>query len=124
VVSARVNDLVTRRLEGDASGFSPVRLERLRTALRRHVETGALLGFVAAVHHRGRQHVDAIGTQAFDVDAPATRRDTVFRLASMTKPITAVAAMILVEECRIRLDDPVDQWLAELANRRVLRTME
>lgn len=116
--------MATRRLEGDASGFSPVRLERLLTALRRHVETGALPGFVAAVHHRGREHVDASGAQAFDVDAPAMRRDTIFRLASMTKPITAVAAMILVEECRIRLDDPVDQWLPELANRRVLRTIE
>src|SRR4029453_9578301 len=46
------------------------------------------------------------------------------RLASTTKPITAVGAMILVEECRLRLDDPVDQWLPELASRRVLRTIE
>jgi CubicO group peptidase (beta-lactamase class C family) len=52
------------------------------------------------------------------------RRDTIFRLASMTKPITAVAAMILVEECKLRLDDPVDRWLPELKDRRVLRTVE
>jgi CubicO group peptidase (beta-lactamase class C family) len=52
------------------------------------------------------------------------RRDTIFRLASVTKPITAVAAMILVEECRLRLDDPVDDVLPELANRRVLRTID
>jgi CubicO group peptidase (beta-lactamase class C family) len=51
------------------------------------------------------------------------RRDTIFRLASMTKPITAAAAMILVEEARIRLDDPVERWLPELANRRVLRSL-
>jgi CubicO group peptidase (beta-lactamase class C family) len=107
----------------DTGGFSPARVERLRTALRRHVESGALPGLVAAVHHRGRTHVDAIGTQAFDGDA-ALRRDTIFRLASMTKPITAVAAMILVEECRLRLDDPIDEWLPELAHRRVLRTIE
>jgi CubicO group peptidase (beta-lactamase class C family) len=51
------------------------------------------------------------------------RRDTIFRLASLTKPVTAAAAMILVEECRLRLDDPVDPWLPELADRRVLRTL-
>ena len=50
------------------------------------------------------------------------RRDTIFRIASMTKPITAAAAMILVEECRLRLDDPVDELLPELADRRVLRS--
>ena len=116
--------MVTRRLEGDASGFSPVRRERLAAALRRHVEADALPGCVAAIHHRGREQVEAIGNQAFDVDAAAMRRDTIFRLASMTKPITAVAAMILVEECRIRLDDPVDEWLPELASRRVLRTID
>ena len=60
---------------------------------------------------------------AFDSDVPM-RRDTIFRLASMTKPITAVGAMILVEECRLRLDDPVDEWLPELKDRRVLRTIE
>jgi CubicO group peptidase (beta-lactamase class C family) len=52
------------------------------------------------------------------------RRDTIFRITSMTKPITAVAAMILVEECRLRLDEPVDRWLPELADRRVLRRID
>jgi CubicO group peptidase (beta-lactamase class C family) len=104
-------------------GFSPVRLARMRAALRRHVESGSPPGLVALLHHRGREHVEAIGTLAFDNDAPI-RRDTIFRLASMTKPITAVAAMILVEECKLRLDDPVDAWLPELKDRRVLRTTE
>ena len=49
-------------------------------------------------------------------------RDTIFRLSSMTKPITAAVAMVLVEECRLRLDDPVDELLPELANRKVLVT--
>ena len=52
------------------------------------------------------------------------RRDTIFRIASMTKPITAAAAMILVEECRLRLDDPVDELLPELADRQVLRSID
>ena len=52
------------------------------------------------------------------------QRDTIFRIASMTKPVTAVAALILVEECKLRLDEPVDELLPELANRRVLRQLD
>ncbi len=48
-------------------------------------------------------------------------RDTLFRIASMTKPVTSVAALMLVEESRIALDDPVSRWLPELANSKVLR---
>ena len=105
------------------SGFSPARLARMHDALRRHVDSGRLPGLVALVSQRGAEHVEAIGTLAFDSTAPM-RRDTIFRLASMTKPITAVGAMILVEECKVRLDDPVDEWLPELTNRKVLRTIE
>jgi CubicO group peptidase (beta-lactamase class C family) len=60
---------------------------------------------------------------AFDRDTPV-RRDSIFRLASTTKPITAVAAMTLVEECRLRLDDPLDEWLPELRDGRVLRMID
>ena len=51
------------------------------------------------------------------------KRNTIFRIASLTKPITAAAAMILVEECKLRLDESIDQWLPELANRRVLKSI-
>src|SRR5205823_1655687 len=51
------------------------------------------------------------------------RRDTIFRVASLTKPITAAATMILVEECTLRLDEPVDRLLPELSSRRVLRAL-
>jgi CubicO group peptidase (beta-lactamase class C family) len=113
----------TRAPATDGGRFSPARLARTRAALRRHVESGLLPGLVAFVHHRGREHMEAIGTQAFGGNSPM-RRDTIFRIASMTKPITAVAAMVLVEECQIRLDDPVDEWLPELKDRRVVRTIE
>jgi CubicO group peptidase (beta-lactamase class C family) len=105
------------------NGFSRARLARMHAALRRHVESGQIPGLVALVHQRGREHVETIGTMAFDSNVPV-RRDTIFRLASTTKPITAVGAMILVEECKVRLDDPVDEWLPELKDRRVLRTIE
>jgi len=107
----------------DGSGFSLVRLDRMHNAMQRHVAPGKLPGLVTLVHHRGREHVDAIGTFGFDSKVPM-RRDTIFRLASMTKPVTAVAAMILVEECKVRLDDPVDEWLPELKDRKVLRTID
>jgi CubicO group peptidase (beta-lactamase class C family) len=111
----------TRRAK--AKGFSRARLATTHNALLRHVESGQLPGLVALVSRGDVEHVDAIGTLAFDGTEPM-RRDTLFRLASVTKPITAVAAMILVEECKLRLDDPVDEFLPELANRKVLRTID
>lgn len=111
----------TQRSKTD--GFSPTRLARMHDTLLRHVDSGRLPGLVALMSRRGAEHVDAIGTLAFDRTAPM-RRDTIFRLASVTKPVTAVAAMILVEECKLRLDDPVDDFLPELANRKVLRTID
>lgn len=104
-------------------GFSPARLARMHDSLVRHVESGRLPGLVALIGRRGAEYVDAIGTLAFDREAPM-QRDSIFRLASVTKPITAVAAMMLVEECKLRLDDPVDEFLPELANRKVLRTID
>ena len=100
-------------------GLSRTRLGRMHEVMAGHVERGEVPGLVTLVDRRGEVHVDAIGTLAFGGDAPM-RRDTIFRIASMTKPVTAAAAMILVEECRLRLDDPVDRLLPELADRRVL----
>jgi CubicO group peptidase (beta-lactamase class C family) len=51
------------------------------------------------------------------------KRDTVFRIASLAKPVTAAAAMILVEECKLRLDESIEPWLPELANRQVLKSI-
>jgi CubicO group peptidase (beta-lactamase class C family) len=67
-------------------------------------------------------HVEALGALSFG--GSPMRRDSIFRIASMTKPLTAVAAMILVEECRLRLDDPVDEFLPELSNRKVLKRLD
>lgn len=103
--------------------FSRARLERMHDVMAGHVESGFVPGLVTLLSRRGETHVDVIGTTAFDSEAPM-RRDTMFRIASVTKPIVAAAAMILVEECRLRLDDPVDPLLPELANRQVLRTLE
>ena len=105
-----------------AGGLSKMRLGRMYDVMSRHVEDGAMPGLVTLVGRHGEVHVDAIGRIAFG-GAPM-QRDTIFRITSMTKPVTAVAAMILVEECKLRLDDPVDGLLPELANRRVLRSID
>ncbi|WP_248962064.1 serine hydrolase domain-containing protein [Sphaerisporangium perillae] len=104
-----------------ASGLSTVRLGRMREVLTGHVARGDLPGLVALVARRGEVHVEAIGTSEAGGDGGPMRRDAIFRIASVTKPVTAAAAMILVEECRLRLDDPVDELLPELADRKVLR---
>jgi CubicO group peptidase (beta-lactamase class C family) len=106
-----------------SGSYSKPGLERMRETLARHVEAGLLPGLVALLCRRGDVHVEEIGTRASGDRAPM-RRDTIFRITSMTKPVTAVAAMILVEECQLRLDEPVDRWLPELADRRVLRRLD
>jgi len=116
-------ETLTRIPATDRGGFSQARLDRLQAVMRRHLDEDRIPGLVALVHQRGREHVEAIGTLALDGNTPM-RRDTIFRLASMTKPVTAVGAMILVEECQLRLDDPIDTWLPELKDRQVLRTIE
>src|SRR6202521_2546379 len=67
-------------------------------------------------------HVETLGALSAGHPAPM-KRDTIFRIGSLAKPITAVAAMILMEECRLRLDESIEPWLPELANRRVLQSM-
>jgi len=104
-------------------GLSRERLDRMHDVLAGHVESGRMPGLVALVSRRGETHVEVIGSMAFGDPRPM-RRDTIFRVASITKPITAAAAMTLVEECRLRLDDPVDPWLPELADRKVLKTID
>ncbi|GAA3648655.1 serine hydrolase [Nonomuraea antimicrobica] len=101
------------------SGFSATGLRRLREVLARHVESGKIPGLVALVSRNGQTHVEALGTMQHDGGAPM-RRDTIFRMASTSKPLSMAAAMVLLDECRLRLDDVVDEWLPELANRQVL----
>ena len=105
-----------------ASGLSQTRLSRMHEVMAGHVEAGDMPGLVTLVSRHGEIDVDAIGKMTFG-GAPM-QRDTIFRITSMTKPVTAAAAMILVEECKIRLDDAVDRWLPELAERKVLRTID
>jgi CubicO group peptidase (beta-lactamase class C family) len=105
------------------SGLSQARLARLHDILAGHVEHGNPAGLVSAVSRRGEAHIDVIGSTAIDGGAPV-QRDAIFRISSMTKPVTAVATLILLEECVVRLEEPIDRFLPELANRRVVRHID
>jgi len=102
-------------------GFSAARLQRVTQGLQGWVDRKEVPGVVTIIARHGRiVQTNALGWQDMESKIPM-RGDTIFRLASMSKPITAVATMMLVEEGKIRLDDPLEKWLPELANRRVSR---
>jgi CubicO group peptidase (beta-lactamase class C family) len=106
-----------------SSGFSKARLGRLRDVMAGYVERSELPGLVTLMSRRGEVHVETLGTPVMGCGTPL-QRDAIFRISSMTKPITAAAAMLLVEECKLRLDEPVDGLLPELADRRVLKRID
>ena len=97
------------------SAWHSDRLARLDEVLSAHVERGD----AGAVAWSVARHDEVYGGTAGSAE-----RDTIFRISSMTKPVTAVAALTLVEDGLVRLDDPVDEWLPELADRRVLARPE
>ena len=116
--------LVNRQVEYmSTSGLSRARLGHMHDVMAGYVERGEVPGIVTLVCRRDEVHFDAIGTKMVGGRDPV-RRDTIFRIASMTKPITAAATMILVEECKLRLDEPVDRLLPELADRKVLKRLD
>jgi CubicO group peptidase (beta-lactamase class C family) len=93
--------------------------DRVDAIVEAAVREGQVPGVVAAVARGGTVHVAKSGALA--IDGAPMQRDTVFRITSMTKPMTAVAVLSLVDEGLLDLDDPVDRWLPELADRKVLR---
>ena len=106
-----------------ASGLSETRLARVDAVLASSVEAGDIPGAVGLVARGDMVHVAAFGRRDIENNAPV-RRDTIFRIASMTKPIAAAAAMILVEEGKLKLDEPATRLLPELADIRVLRSID
>ncbi|MGJ5037999.1 serine hydrolase domain-containing protein [Bradyrhizobium sp. HKCCYLRH3059] len=102
-------------------GFDPAALAAIGPALAEFVDRGELAGIVSLTSRGGEiVHAETIGWRDVETRSPM-RPDTLFRIASMTKPITSVAAMMLVEEGRIALADPISRWIPELADLRVVR---
>jgi len=97
-------------------------IERLRERAAEHVGDTRVPGLVALLARGDHVHVEALGSLA--VGGAPVVRDSLFRIASVTKPITAAATLALVDEGLVALDEPVDELLPELADRRVLARMD
>jgi CubicO group peptidase (beta-lactamase class C family) len=104
---------------GNLQGFSKERLERIAVSMRLQVADNVIPGAVTMIARNGKIiYFEAHGFQ----DAAKTKpmpKDALFRLASMTKPIVSTAAMMLVEQGKLNLNDPITKWLPELNNLKV-----
>jgi len=107
------------RAKAEDVGLSTEKLDRIGRTLRADVERGRIPGAVVIVARKGRiAYVDAVGFRDKAAGA-AMPQDAIFRIASMTKPLVSVATMMLYEEGRLFLSDPVSKYIPELANRQV-----
>ncbi len=103
----------------ESVGMSAERLQRINTYFQEYIDTDQIAGAVTLVARRGKVvHYEAQGWRHKEANAPMTH-DTIFALASMTKPIVSAALMMLFEEGRFRLDDPISNWLPEYENHTV-----
>ena len=103
----------------EAVGLSKERLHRVHELVERHMKAGEITGAVMLVARTGQvAYVDVAGTMDKEGRRPM-RRDSVFRLASMTKPVVGVAVMMMLEEGRLRLDDAVSKYIPEFKGQRV-----
>jgi CubicO group peptidase (beta-lactamase class C family) len=100
-------------------GMSAERLGRIGPAMQRYIDSGLVPGTVTLVARKGKVvHLEARGAR--DAESGATMStDVIFRIASMTKPITSVALMMLYEEGKFRLNDPISKWMPEYAEPKV-----
>lgn len=104
-----------------AAGLSAARLTALTNAMQGYVERGEVAGVVSMVWRRGEiAYFEPLGLRDEAEHLPM-EHDTLFRIASMTKPVTSAAILMLIEEDRLALDTPISLWLPELAAPRVLR---
>src|SRR4051812_38177608 len=103
--------------------LSQTGLDRVHQAMEARIARGELPGLVMLIARGDDVFVDALGFTAFGTSEPM-RRSSIFRIGSLTKPVLAAATMMLVEDGQLALDEPVDRWLPELANPRVLRRID
>jgi CubicO group peptidase (beta-lactamase class C family) len=116
-----VSELKVEVDPGDV-GFDARRLERIDAHFRRYVDDGRLPGWLVLVARKGQiAHLSTYGQRDVEADAPV-ELDTLWRIYSMTKPITSVAAMMLYEEGAFELKDPISRWLPAFADTPVYRS--
>ena len=106
--------------EASQAGMSYERLEKIAPTLSEHIKEGRFPGFITAVARKGRVvHFETQGFSDIEKQIPL-QKDSLFRIYSMSKPITGVALMILIEEGKIRLNDPVSLYIPEFAETKVM----
>jgi CubicO group peptidase (beta-lactamase class C family) len=111
-----------QRTDPQSVGFDPARLARIREALERDVKDGLLPGAVVGIARHGRiAYLEAVGQRDAATGQPLWA-DAIFSIASMTKPMTSVAIMMLHEEGRLLLGDPASKFLPQLAGMKVARS--
>jgi len=100
-------------------GISSERLQRISQMIQRRIAAGEMTGAVAIVARKGKiVHLEAQGVMDLDTKKPMAK-DTMFRVASMTKPVTGLAIMMMIEEGKVRLNDPVSRYIPEFKNLKV-----
>ena len=100
-------------------GLSSERLQRIDDVMQQYIDSGQISGGITMVSRRGRiAHFEAQGLMDIESKTPM-RKDAIFRMASMTKPVTGVAVLMLMEEGKLRLTDPVSRFIPEFKNTKV-----
>src|ERR1039457_4465592 len=101
------------KIDPEAAGMDPARLARIPVRMKEFVAAGKTAGVVTLVARHGHvANLEAVGYQDLETKTPM-RTDTIFRLASVTKPVTCAGIMILVDEGRLSLIDPAEKYLPE-----------
>ncbi len=104
----------------ESVGLSSSRLERLKPVMQAYVDRGTFAGIVTLIARQGQvAHLEAFGWQDLETKSPMTA-NTIFRIYSMTKPITSTAVMMLCEQGKLRLADPLSRYLPEFKEARVM----
>jgi len=107
-------------IKPESVGLSSARLERMKTVMQTYVERGQFAGVLTLIARQGQvAHLETFGWQELETRRPVTE-DTIFRIYSMSKPITSAAAMMLCERGKLRLWDPVSRYIPEFKDMQVM----
>ena len=107
-------------VQSESVGLSSERLQRINRVMQSYIDRGVFAGVSTLVARKGKvAHLETFGWQDLETRHPITE-DTIFRIYSMTKPITSVAVMMLCEEGKLRLSDPVSHYVPQFKDRKVM----
>jgi CubicO group peptidase (beta-lactamase class C family) len=124
LVLALTASIRAQEIEPERVGISSDRLKRINALVERYIEAGEITGAVTLVARDGRiVHLEAQGVMDLASDSPM-QRDTIFRIASMSKPVAGVAILMLIEEGKVRLDDPVSKFIPSFVEAEVAMAVE